>query len=59
MHHRSMMTHIKQVDHVELEALYDQFKSLCVPGSNGGISWPVFEHCLGPLGLERNLITKR
>ena len=42
---------------MELEALFEQFKSLST-GENG-ISKETFEQCLGPLGLEKNLITER
>lgn len=48
------------VDQVELEALYEQFKSLStVDRDEGGIDRETFEQCLGPLGLEKNLITER
>ncbi|CAO0797914.1 unnamed protein product [Mucor circinelloides] len=47
-------------DQVELEALYEQFKSLStVDKDEGGIDRETFEQCLGPLGLEKNLITER
>ncbi|KAI8876077.1 EF-hand [Backusella circina FSU 941] len=47
-------------DIVELEALYEQFKSLStVDRPEGGIDRETFEQCLGPLGLEKNLITER
>eukprot|EP01134_Creolimax_fragrantissima_P006104 CFRG6104T1 len=47
-------------DQVELEALYEQFKSLSDYDSpKGGIGRESFEHCLGPLGVERNLVTER
>ncbi|KAG0187943.1 hypothetical protein DFQ28_005641 [Apophysomyces sp. BC1034] len=50
----------RKVDHVELEALYEQFKSLSTVDTNeGGIDKETFEQCLGPLGLEKNLITER
>jgi Ca2+-binding EF-hand superfamily protein len=43
-----------------LEALYEQFKSLStVEEGDGGIDKSTFEQCLGPLGLEKNLITER
>lgn len=45
------------VDHVEIEELFEQFKSLAT--SRGGIDKATFEHCLGPLGVARNLITER
>lgn len=45
---------------MELEALYEQFKSLStVDKDEGGIDRETFEQCLGPLGLEKNLITER
>lgn len=49
------------VDQLELEALYEQFKSLATvtKGDKGGIDNETFEQCLGPLGLEKNLITER
>ncbi|KAI7870857.1 hypothetical protein BDF14DRAFT_1741027 [Spinellus fusiger] len=47
-------------DKVELEALYEQFKSLAtVEKTELGIDFETFERCLGPLGLEKNLITER
>eukprot|EP01135_Chromosphaera_perkinsii_P004656 Nk52_evm5s293 gene=Nk52_evmTU5s293 len=47
-------------DQVELEALYEQFKSLStIESGEGGIDKETFEQCLGPLGLEKNLITER
>jgi hypothetical protein len=54
-----------KVDLVELQAFYAQFRSLAThPPSEspeelpeGGITLDVFERCLGPLGLEKNLIT--
>ncbi|CAM0142679.1 unnamed protein product [Umbelopsis sp. WA50703] len=47
-------------DQIELEALYEQFKSLStVEDGDGGIDKSTFEQCLGPLGLEKNLITER
>lgn len=48
------------VDQIELEALYEQFKTLStVDTEEGGIDRETFEQCLGPLGLEKNLITER
>lgn len=56
------------VDHVELEALFAQYKSLSVEETTvtvagtpigGGINKTTFEQCLGPLGMEKNLITER
>ncbi|CAG8589064.1 1720_t:CDS:2 [Paraglomus occultum] len=47
-------------DQVELEALYEQFRSIAtVPKDGGGIDRKTFDQCLGPLGLEKNLITDR
>ncbi|CAO3646160.1 unnamed protein product [Cunninghamella echinulata] len=47
-------------DLVELEAIFAQYKSLSVVESiNGGINQTTFEQCLGPLGMEKNLITER
>ncbi|CAG8495885.1 10396_t:CDS:2 [Acaulospora colombiana] len=47
-------------DQVELEALYDQFRSLAtVTEGEGGIDKGTFEQCLGPLSVERNLVTER
>lgn len=45
------------VDEVELEALFEQFKALAT--SKNGIDKDTFERCLGPLGVETNLITDR
>lgn len=43
-----------------MEALYEQFKSLStVDKDEGGIDRETFDQCLGPLGLEKNLITER
>lgn len=50
------------VDQVELEAIYEQFKSLSTANTfndDGGIQKEIFEQCLGPLGLEKNLVTER
>ncbi|KAJ3208891.1 hypothetical protein HDU67_006493 [Dinochytrium kinnereticum] len=50
-------------DVVELQAFYEQFRSLATveESANGpaGITREVFEQSLGPLGLEKNLITER
>ncbi|CAO3590668.1 unnamed protein product [Absidia cylindrospora] len=47
-------------DQVELEALFAQYKSLSVvESSQGGINQTTFDQCLGPLGMEKNLITER
>jgi hypothetical protein len=52
--------HLLIVDHVEIHALYDQFKTLStVDTSEGGIDQTIFDQCLGPLGVEKNLITER
>lgn len=54
------LQHTSHFDQVELEALYEQFKSLStVDRDEGGIDRETFEQCLGPLGLEKNLITER
>ncbi|GAA5805904.1 hypothetical protein HPULCUR_011430 [Helicostylum pulchrum] len=54
------LQHSSHFDQVELEALYEQFKSLStVDREEGGIDRETFEQCLGPLGLEKNLITER
>ncbi|CDS09043.1 hypothetical protein LRAMOSA10403 [Lichtheimia ramosa] len=52
---------ISHFDQLELEALYEQFKSLATvtKGDKAGIDNETFEQCLGPLGLEKNLITER
>lgn len=50
------------VDHRELEALHEQFKTLAVktePSGTLGISRAVFQRCLGPLGRQRNLVVDR
>lgn len=51
------------VDQIELEALYEQFKALSTVDKNepekSGIDKDTFEQCLGPLGLEKNLVTER
>ncbi|CAG8709490.1 9338_t:CDS:2, partial [Acaulospora morrowiae] len=50
----------RKVDQVELEALYDQFRSLAtVTHGEGGIDKSTFEQCLGPLSAEQNLVTER
>ncbi|KAI8975161.1 hypothetical protein BDF20DRAFT_914127 [Mycotypha africana] len=47
-------------DQVELEALYEQYKSLStVDKDGGGIDQDTFRQCLGPLGLEKSLVTER
>lgn len=55
-------------DLVELEGFLEQYKSLAtIDGDStdrnndgsGGITREVFDKCLGPLGLEKNLITDR
>ncbi|KAJ3187581.1 hypothetical protein HK101_009347 [Irineochytrium annulatum] len=54
---------ITHFDIVELQAFYEQFRSLATVEDTdtamGGITREVFEQCLGPLGLEKNLITER
>lgn len=58
--HVLLLSFSPTVDQVELEALYEQFKSLStVEEGEGGIDKETFEQCLGPLGLEKNLITER
>jgi hypothetical protein len=48
------------VDNVELEALYEQYCALStVEEMGGGITKETFENCLGPLGVEKNLVTER
>jgi hypothetical protein len=45
---------------VELEALYEQYCALStVEEMGGGITKETFENCLGPLGVEKNLVTER
>ncbi|ORZ33782.1 hypothetical protein BCR44DRAFT_1415683 [Catenaria anguillulae PL171] len=44
-------------DQLELEALDDQFRALAT--SDRGIPRSVYDQSLGPLGLEKNLITDR
>ncbi|KAJ3362403.1 hypothetical protein GGF31_001595 [Allomyces arbusculus] len=51
------LAHQTHFDQLEIEALYEQFKSLAT--SEHGIPKSVFEQSLGPLGLEKNLITDR
>ncbi|KAG0250732.1 hypothetical protein DFQ27_009227, partial [Actinomortierella ambigua] len=47
-------------DHNELVAMYDQYLSLStLEQEGGGITHQTFEMALGPLGLEKNLITDR
>ncbi|KAF8970037.1 hypothetical protein BGZ46_010572 [Entomortierella lignicola] len=47
-------------DNVELDAMYNQYLSLStMDQEGGGISRLTFEQALGPLGLEKNLITDR
>ena len=48
------------VDNVELDAMYNQYLSLStLDQEGGGITRLTFEQALGPLGLEKNLITER
>ncbi|KAF9581823.1 hypothetical protein BGW38_001032 [Lunasporangiospora selenospora] len=47
-------------DSVELDAMYNQYLSLStLDQDGGGITRLTFEQALGPLGLEKNLITDR
>ncbi|KAF9958285.1 hypothetical protein BGZ65_001532 [Modicella reniformis] len=47
-------------DNVELDAMYSQYLSLStLDQEGGGITRLTFEQALGPLGLEKNLITDR
>ncbi|KAI7817368.1 hypothetical protein BC939DRAFT_332497 [Gamsiella multidivaricata] len=47
-------------DNVELDAMYSQYLSLStLDQEGGGITRLTFEQALGPLGLEKNLITER
>lgn len=47
-------------DLVEIQALFEQFKSLSTADTiQGGIDKHVFEQCLGPLGVDKNMITDR
>ncbi|RHZ63314.1 hypothetical protein Glove_330g24 [Diversispora epigaea] len=49
-----------QFQKAEIDALYDQFMSLVnVHDGQGGIDRSTFEYCLGPLGVEKNLLTER
>ncbi|KAG0375607.1 hypothetical protein BGX24_008871 [Mortierella sp. AD032] len=49
-----------KVDNVELDAMYSQYLSLStLDQDGGGITRLTFEQALGPLGLEKNLITDR
>jgi hypothetical protein len=56
-HTHSLLLATIAVDEVELEALFEQFKALAT--SKNGIDKDTFERCLGPLGVETNLITDR
>jgi Ca2+-binding EF-hand superfamily protein len=51
-----VLQRLTHFDEVEIEHLFEQFKSLA---HQGGIDKATFEKCLGPLGIERNLITDR
>jgi Ca2+-binding EF-hand superfamily protein len=48
----------EKVDAFELEACLDQFLSL-IPENSQGLDPSNFEKCLGPIGLERSLISER
>lgn len=40
--------------------MYEEFKSLStVETGHGGITKEIFDQCLGPMGIERNLIVER
>ncbi|XP_071810360.1 uncharacterized protein [Asterias amurensis] len=41
----------------ELEALFEQYRTLCT--KDRGITREVYDQCLGPLGLEKNLVMDR
>ncbi|KAG0031539.1 hypothetical protein BGZ82_006946 [Podila clonocystis] len=57
LHELLQKTHF---DNVELDAMYSQYLSLStLTQDGGGITRPTFEQALGPLGLEKNLITSR
>ncbi|KAG0342309.1 hypothetical protein BG000_005592 [Podila horticola] len=57
LHELLQKTHF---DNVELDAMYSQYLSLStMTQDGGGITRPTFEQALGPLGLEKNLITSR
>ncbi|KAJ3159074.1 hypothetical protein HDU86_001973 [Geranomyces michiganensis] len=45
-------------DVIELDAFHEQFLSLS-NSEERGINYSTFERCLGPLGLEKNLIVER
>lgn len=50
-------THFEQV---EIDALFSQFRALATVTDKGtGIDLGTFEQCLGPLGLQSNLVTQR
>ena len=48
---------ISSVEQYEIEALYEEYKNLC--GTEQGISREVYEQCLGPLAMEKNLLVDR
>ncbi|KAF9429779.1 hypothetical protein BGZ94_009547 [Podila epigama] len=57
LHELLQKTHF---DNVELDAMYMQYLSLStLTQEGGGITRLTFEQALGPLGLEKNLITGR
>ena len=45
---------ISHFDPSEIECLYDQYKSLC--SHTYGITREIFNHCLGPLAIRRNVL---
>ncbi|KAG0324240.1 hypothetical protein BG004_003515, partial [Podila humilis] len=54
------LVHKTHFDTVELDAMYSQYLSLStMTQDGGGITRLTFEQALGPLGLEKNLITSR
>ncbi|XP_022098786.1 uncharacterized protein LOC110983661 [Acanthaster planci] len=44
-------------DQHEIEALFDQYRTLCT--KDRGITRDVYDLCLGPIGLEKNLVMDR
>ncbi|XP_038060803.1 uncharacterized protein LOC119731668 isoform X2 [Patiria miniata] len=54
------MQHLRSTtyfDQHEIEALFDQYRTLCT--KDRGITRDVYDLCLGPLGLEKNLVMDR
>ncbi|KAJ1343605.1 hypothetical protein BSLG_001874 [Batrachochytrium salamandrivorans] len=61
-HHRdfSQLHRETHFDEIELEALYEQYRSLStVDSAEGGVVKDTYFKCLGPLGFEKNLIAER